>query len=139
MEIPVNRFSGGIRSLLAELKTCGGAINFDLMAHGWHRRDIGGRMSWNDLRDFLAWLPPTGQSAWFRAKRPNSWWVTPELQFLAAMLYALEGANWQRGGCNGNAPKPHKFPDDHQIGVRDLDDLQSRRQRIKERRTGKGR
>lgn len=124
---------GGIRSLLVELRAHGEAINFDLMARGWTRRDIGVRLTWTEFYHFLRWLPPTGESAYHRAKKPNSWWVTPELQLLAGVLYAVEAANWQRGGCQGNGPKPVKFPTDQEVSLKDVDDLNARRARVRRR------
>lgn len=136
MEDSVDRESGGIRSLLVELRAHGEAINFDLMQAGWTRSDIGRRLSWRDLKAFVMWLPPTGDSALYRARKPNSWWVTAELQFLSAILYAVEGANWQRGGGQGNAPKPFEFPKDHKISIADGAELDKRRRRLKKRTTG---
>ena len=134
MEDSVHGGFGGIRSLLIELREHGEAITYDLMARGWARSDIGRRVSWLELYHFLRWLPPTGESAYYRSKKPNSWWVTPELQMLAGILYAAEGANWQRGGCQGNAPKPTKFPTDKEISVKDSDDLNARRDRVRRQR-----
>jgi len=106
------------------------------MSRGWTRSDIGRGVTWTEFYHFLRWLPPTVESAYYRSKKPNSWWVTPELHMLAGLLYAAEGANWQRGGCQGNAPKPTKFPEDKEIGVRDAEDLLSRRNAVRRRRTG---
>jgi hypothetical protein len=131
----VHHEPGGIRSLAAELKAHGGAINHDLIQAGWTRHDIGVRLGWGDLRDFLQWLPPTGDSAWYRARKPNTWWVTPELQMMAGLLYASEGANWQRGGGKGSQPKPFKFPVEPKVG--DIDSAQKlidRKQRLQRRR-----
>lgn len=130
--------AGGIRSLLIELKEHGEAINFDLMARGWTRRDIGPRLTWTDFYHFLKWMPPVPESAYYRSRKPNSWWVTPELQILAGQLYALEGANWQRGGCQGSGPKPIKFPEDRDIPIKDSDELKSRKEAIKRRRESRG-
>ena len=125
---------GGIRSLLVELHEHGEAITHDLMAHGWTRSDIGCRVTWREFHHWLKWMAPVPESAYYRSRKPNSWWVTPELQVLAGILYAAEGANWQRGGGQGNAPKPVKFPEDKALGVKDGDDLQSRKEMIRRRR-----
>lgn len=125
---------GGIRSLLIELRAHGEAINFDLMSRGWTRADIGRRFTWTDFYHFLRWMPPNADSAYYRSRKPNSWWVTPELQVLSGVLYAVEAANWQRGGCQGNAPKPLKFPEDKEISVHDSADLNARRDRVRRRR-----
>lgn len=125
---------GGIRSLLIELREHGEAINYDLMSRGWTRADIGRKLTWRDLHHFLKWMPPDGSSAYYRSRKPRSWWVTPEMQLLAGVVYALEGANWQRGGCQGTAPKPIKFPDDKEPGLKDLDELKARKEQIRRRR-----
>lgn len=132
MEVGVHGVFGGIRSLVVELRERGEAINFDLMCRGWTRHDIGRRLSWSDFKDFLTWLPQ--DAAWFRVQKPNSWWITLEHQFMAAILYALEGANWQRGGCKGSAPKPYKFPQDHKVHIKDSAELAEKRKAQKERR-----
>ena len=134
MAHPVHGVAGGIRSLLIELREHGEAITYDLMSRGWTRSDIGVRFTWRELYHFLRWIPPVAESAYFRAKKPNSWWVTPELQMMAGVLYAVEGANWQRGGCQGNQPKPVKFPSDKDLGVKDVEDLMSRREAMRRRR-----
>lgn len=134
MESPVDHVTGGIRSLLVELRAHGEAIGHDLLNRGWTRSDLGRRVSWQEFYHWLRWMPPTADSAYYRAQKPNSWWVTPELQLLAAVLYAVEAANWQRGRCKGPAPKPIKFPQDRKISVKDGDDLSARRQRIADQR-----
>lgn len=99
------------------------------MARGWRRRDIGRRLSWSDLRDFVKWLPPTGDSALWRARKPQSWWVTPEYVAIRNLQYVGELANWQRGGGKkaGAAPKPPKFPEDKEITVKSGDELLEKR------------
>lgn len=72
--------------------------------------DIGERLRWPDFRDFIAHLPPSGQSALYRARLPQSWWWTPELDFLGAVLTAIQWGNWQRGGGKGDKPKPVSRP-----------------------------
>lgn len=128
----VREVVGGIRSLLVELREHGEAINYDLMQRGWTRRDIGRTLTWTDFHNFLRWIPPTGESAYYRSKKPNSWWVTPELQILAGILYAVEAANWQRGGCQGSGPKPVKFPEDKEVLIKDADELAERKRRRRE-------
>ena len=134
MAFRVDVVVGGIRSLAAELKSHGEAINYDLIKAGYTRWDIGRTLGWRDFRDFLTWMPPTAESAWYRSRKPNSWWVTPDLQLLAGILYATEGANWQRGGGAGNQPKPVKFPEDRKVDVTGLDDLAQRRDRLRRKR-----
>ena len=43
---------------------------------------------------------------------PKSWWWQPDMDFLAAILNALQWGNWQRGGGKGDKPKPVKRPRD---------------------------
>jgi hypothetical protein len=57
-------------------------------------------------------LPPTADSAYFRALHPKSWWWTPQTDFLAEILAAVQGGNWQRGGGKGPQPQPVKRPAD---------------------------
>lgn len=93
-------------------------------------------MTWTDLYNFLRWMCPSGESAYYRSRKPNSWWVTPELQMLAGVLYAVEGANWQRGGCQGSGPKPVKFPEDKEVPIKTSDELAARKAEIRRRRRG---
>jgi hypothetical protein len=72
--------------------------------------DIGESFTWIDFRDFLVHLPPTGDSALYRDKHPQSWWWTPEHDFLAAVLTSLQWGNWQRGGGRGDKPQQVKRP-----------------------------
>lgn len=119
-----------MKSLLLLLKEHGGAINSDLMASGWRRRDIGRRLSWGDLRDFVEGLPPTGESALYRARYPQSWWVTPEVRFLAMVIHVLHLANWQRGGgkkSGSPTPKPIELPVDRPLAVKTAEELKLKR------------
>lgn len=90
-------------------------------------------MPWPVLRDFLTHLPPTGESAVFRAQHPQSWWWTPELDFIGAVLTAIQWGNWQRGGGKGDKPKPVKRPKEKPKKVRPAmtaQDVTSRRQAL---------
>lgn len=94
-------------------------------------------LSWDEFRDFIAWMKPDGSSALFRAQHPNSWWWTPELDFMSALLYTGQVANWQRGGGKGSKPKPTKRPKDRPISARkhdpkDADELATRKQRMED-------
>lgn len=82
------------------------------MARGWTLSDIGDRLTWADLRDFIAHLPPDGTSAYYRAVYPKTWWWRPEFDFHARIVHALEVANWQRADPNrrGEYPKPIERP-----------------------------
>lgn len=88
------------------------------MRFGWTPRDIGDRLTWTDLRAFIRQLPPTGESAVYRAQHPKSWWWTAEIDFLAANLHALQSGNWQRGGGRGPQPKPVTRPKDPKPGTK---------------------
>ena len=79
---------------------------------GYTLKDLGERLSWTDLRDFVAHLPPTSGSAFYRKTHPQSWWWTPEMDFLGAVLAAVQWGNWQRGGGKGDKPKQLKRPAD---------------------------
>jgi hypothetical protein len=63
----------------------------------------------------------------FRAQHPQSWWWTPETDFLALILQAVQGANWQRGGGKGRPPERVKRPSDHRESIRTADELKQRR------------
>jgi len=72
--------------------------------------DIGDQFTWPDLRDFIVNLPPTKDSAYYRSQHPESWWWTPEIDFLGAVMTAIQWGNWQRGGGRGDKPQPVKRP-----------------------------
>jgi hypothetical protein len=72
--------------------------------------DIGEQFTWVDLRDFITNLPPTQSSAFYRVQHPQSWWWTPEIDFLGAVMTAIQWGNWQRGGGRGDKPRPVKRP-----------------------------
>ena len=103
---------GGIGGLVQLLNEHGGAVNYDLISKaGVTIDDIGESwFTWRDFRDFVNNLPPTGDSALYRARYPKSWWWHPAFDFLAAILNTLQWANWQRGGGRGDKPKPIKRP-----------------------------
>lgn len=126
----VGHQSGGISGLRELLKEHKGAINSDLQRIGKTVWDVGRTFSWIDFRDFIEWLPPTGDSALFRARHPQSWWVTPEVRFLAMVVHVLQLANWQRAGGKkaGAAPKPVVLPEDKEITVKTDEDLAEKRQ-----------
>ena len=74
--------------------------------------DIGDNFTWCDLRDFINHLAPTHDSAFYRVNHPQSWWWTPEIDFLGAVLTAIQWGNWQRGGGRGDKPRAVKRPPD---------------------------
>jgi hypothetical protein len=54
---------------------------------------------------------------------------------MAGLLFATEGGNWQRGGGQGQKPKPFKFPEEPATG--DIDSaakLAERRERLRRRK-----
>ena len=97
--------------------------------------DIGPDFTWNDLRDFVSHLPPSGESALFRVQHPKSWWWTPEIEFIAAVLTATQWGNWQRGGGKGDKPKPVKRPKEKprarvKVDPRSAQDLAEKRRKL---------
>lgn len=110
------------------LKEHGAALNADLMTRGFTRADIGVRLSWSDFKDFVQHLPPTGDSAYFRAIRPRSWWVTPEYVALKENTFAVELGNWQRGGGQkGGKPRPPEIPSDTDVQSISAEEMRDRR------------
>jgi hypothetical protein len=70
-----------------------------LLYRGFRLADIGTeRLSWHELDVFLSHLPPTADSALYRARYPRSWHWTPDTELLALVVHAAQGANWQRAG-----------------------------------------
>lgn len=65
---------------------------------------LGHTLSWWDLKCVLRWLPH--DSALSRLKNPETWWRTIEVELAGKQLDALHGANWQRGGGDGQRPEP---------------------------------
>jgi len=97
-----------------------------LLAHGWHLWDVGRRLGWTEFRSFINGLPPTGESAFYRARKPKSWWRTPEIDFLASILYTGQVANRQRAD-RGPWPKMVKLPEDHDPAVKTAEELAAKR------------
>lgn len=96
--------------------------------------DLGDVFTWRDLKDFLSYLPPSGESAVFRVRFPQSWWWTPQFDFLSAILTSTLWGNWQRGGGKGDKPKPVKRPKEIRASKNDpssADDLRARKNRVK--------
>ncbi len=77
----------------------------------------------------MTWLPPTGDSAYYRSLHPRSWWWSPLFDFLAMILLTLQGANWQRGGGRGSRPKIQKRPSDKVAPVKSVDELDERKRK----------
>lgn len=97
---------GGIGSLECRVEEHFGAIEHDMLSRGYRMSDIGtDRLTYTEFRSLLAYLPPDGTSAYFRARYPNSWWWEPHYGILSGILFAAEGANWQRAGGKGEKPE----------------------------------
>jgi hypothetical protein len=96
--------------------------------------DIGEVFPWTDLRDFVAYLDQ--ESALFKARHPQSYWWTPQFDFMAAMICAIQWGNWQRGGGKGDKPKPIERPIDKPVSVKadptSAAELQARKQALKD-------
>jgi hypothetical protein len=96
--------------------------------------DVGEVLPWPDLRDFINHLP-AGDSALYRARYPRSWWWTPDLDFMAALLNAVQWGNWQRGGGKGEKPSPVKRPKENpRSGPKSSDELADRKKTVRSRR-----
>jgi hypothetical protein len=135
----VRNAAGGITSLCRFVEEHAGAIQFDLITFAGYRiRDIGEVLSWTELRDFVNNLPPTPASALFRAEHPKSWWWTPEADFLSAILFGIQLANWQRAGGKRSKPKPVQRPNDpptNKYGPKTGDELAARRKQLRDSKT----
>ncbi|ATL70785.1 hypothetical protein [Nocardia terpenica] len=83
-------------------------MTFELLKIGKHIRDVGTEeLDWKEFKYFIECLPPVPDNAVFRAMRPNSYNWSLNTTFLSLMLYALQGANWQRaGGDEDKRPEP---------------------------------
>lgn len=84
------------------------------MRIGLRRWQIGSLdLSWHDLRVFLRWLG--NDSAFYRARNPKSWPWDANTEFLSAILYVLQWANFQRGGGQGEKPRMIRRPDTDRV------------------------
>ena len=91
------------------------------------------------MRIIIEHLPPTGESAYFRARFPRSWWWTPEMDFLSSTLLAVQAGNWQRSGGKGDKPKRVGRPNENKKlrdAPRTAAELAERKRRLKEARYG---
>lgn len=99
---------GGILSLVALIGEHTDAIRADLHRfHGVRLTEIGWRVTWAEVKAFLAHLPP--EAALWRALDSPRQWGYPEL-LLAAIEHRLSSGNWQRGNGKGKRPKPIPAP-----------------------------
>ena len=94
---------------------------------------MGRRLGWAEFRSWINGRPPDGyRSALWRARHPRSWWRTPETDFIAGQLFALQVANWQRGGGKGQKPEPVKLPEDRPVSVKSNEELKAKRKAQRE-------
>jgi len=94
-------------------------------------------LSWHDLLVFVKWLGP--DSSYYRASNPKSWPWDANTEFLSAILYVLQWANFQRAGGQGDKPKMIRRPDSDRM-ARSKVSLEERRElqrREFERRAGR--
>jgi hypothetical protein len=70
----------------------------------------------------------------YRARNPRSWWWTPEIEFHAKELHALQGANWQRSKSKKDPPKPITRPKETRVSKVSAEDQRKRKQKFKEMR-----
>ncbi|WP_306365438.1 hypothetical protein [Nocardia sp. CC227C] len=123
-----------------------GAIHTDLLERlGLHAENIGEWISWIQFRDWLENLPPAGESAYFRARYPYDWWYDMPTRLQSWQLFAMQGANWQRGGGKGKKPtifepaypKPQRVKPQNVIPIEQIkDQLAERRARAQSRVQG---
>lgn len=98
---------GGIAGLCRLLREHGGAVRRDLLCAGLRLEWLGTeRLTWIDLRDFVAWAPR--DSAISRATNPR-WWVTEEVAFLRLVERQLRVLAWQQTK-DGQANPPRNAP-----------------------------
>lgn len=84
------------------------------------------------MKILIQHLPPSPDSAYFRARYPQSWWWTPDHDFMSSILLALQGANWQRAGGKGEKPKRIERPKETpKTNIGGLDDLTNRKAKLK--------
>ena len=108
------RYPGGIAGLRSFVDRHSGPLSYELLKIGKHLRDIGTEaLDWAELRDFIRWLPPVPENALYRDMHPKSWDWNTNTEFQSMILYALQGANWQRGGSpEDKRPEMILRPDD---------------------------
>jgi hypothetical protein len=74
-----------------------------------HRRDIGTeRLSWHELGVLTRHSGP--DTSFYRHVNKKSWDWNANTEFLSAILYVLQWANWQRAGGEGEKPQLIKRP-----------------------------
>lgn len=108
MERGVGRDAGGIAGLARLLAEHGEAVEYELLCRGLRLRDLGTkRLTWRDLKVLVQYLPPANAIERARTGTDALWQL--EHQLLAAVVDALNGANWQRAG-DSRAQRPEPVP-----------------------------
>lgn len=83
----------------------------------------------------LATKLPPGARLWIELGHPDSW--SDESYLLANVVDLLNGANWQRSGGKGRAPKPIERPEDiHKARQRELKNI-AKAERFRARQAAK--
>lgn len=70
-------------------------------------------------------LPPTAGNALHRARYPKTYHWDFTIEMLAVIHHAIQGGNWQRGGGEGDRPKPIERPSEIEAAVTVVDDTKS--------------
>lgn len=103
---------------------------------GWTVDDIGGRLSWLDLKAAINFR--RDDSALNRSVDPDWRWTIPA-HLLAGISDILAGANWQRSGGKGKRPKPLERPGVgpkkkvHKVEAIPMDEFRRRREQRRQR------
>lgn len=89
---------------------------------GFHLHDIGTTaLSWEEFEALVVHVPPTAESAIFRARYPKSWWWSPREDIAAYTLHAVQVANWQRSGGKSKQPTVMSRPVERKTSNRPAD------------------
>lgn len=87
------------------------AVERDLISEGLRLRwlcDGTDRLNWRDLYVLIRQAPRGSMIAKYVNKEHDAW--TVETYLLAEITDAVRGANWQRGGGQGDKPTPIRRP-----------------------------
>lgn len=106
---------GGILELAALVwsNEYGPAVEADLIREGLRLRwlaDGTDRLTWRDLQVHITGCAQDRHSRLYAAVNPHLVDRTTDTELLVSILHALEGANWQRSGGKGSAPKRAELP-----------------------------
>lgn len=102
---------GGIWGLCDLIDEHAEAVEYDLIRHGERLRNLGGSLSWRDLKVILERQEPRESALW-RENQPDVEWGLQEhlLAMNADMLRMLFWAKTKDGSKNRNRPKPIERP-----------------------------